>query len=108
MGEVLTAGSTIMCPHGGTVLAVPSDPKVTLGGDPIVLSTDTFTVGGCPFAPVSPHPCVLVEWQLPANKSTANSTAILTTESVGMCKSADGAVQGVALIVATQPKVTSL
>jgi hypothetical protein len=32
----------------------------------------------------------------------------LTTESVGMCKSADGAVQGVALIVATQPKVTSL
>ena len=81
MGDVLTAGSTIMCPHGGTVLAVPSDSQVTLGGDPIVLSTDTFTVGGCAFSPGAPHPCVLVEWQLPANRSTANSTAILTTET---------------------------
>src|SRR5262249_2934627 len=108
MGDLLTASATVMCPHGGTVLAVPSDSQVTMGGDPIVLSTDTFTVAGCTFAPGAPHPCVLVEWQLPAMRTTANSTAPLTTDSIGMCKAADGAVQGVAQIVATQTKAVSL
>jgi hypothetical protein len=108
MGDVLHATSTIMCPHGGTVIAVPSDFDVTLGGQPIVLQSDTFIVAGCPFVPVAPHPCVLVEWQLPAMRSTADGTGPLTTDSIGMCKAADGAVQGVAQIVATQTRASSL
>jgi len=108
VGELLTASSTLMCPHGGMVTAVPSSADVTLGGDPIVLATDTFTIAGCPFSPGSPHPCVLVQWQLTAQRSTSGQVPTLTTESVGLCMAADGAVQGPVLIQATQTRASGL
>lgn len=108
MGELLSASATLMCPHGGTVTAIPSSASVSLGGDPIVLATDTFTIAGCPFAPGAPHPCVLVQWQLPAARSTSGRVATLTTESVGLCQAADGAVQGPVLIQATQTRAAGL
>jgi hypothetical protein len=107
MGELLSASATLMCPHGGTVSAVPSSSKVTLGGDPIVLATDTFTIAGCPFMiGMVPSPCVLVQWTSPAVKCTSDSTPLLTTESVGMCQAATGAVQGSVLIQSTQTKAS--
>ena len=102
MGALLTASAQMMCPHGGMVVAIPSTPAVAAGGDPVVLMTDTFVVAGCPFAPVIPQPCVLVQWQTGAAQSTVNGVAPLTTESVGLCQGADGAVQGTVLIQATQ------
>lgn len=108
MGELLTASSQLSCPHGGMVTAIPSDPRVTAAGGPVVLESDTFLVAGCPFAPGPPHPCVLVQWQLPALRNTANGVAPLTTDSVGLCQAADGAVQGVVLIQSTQGQVQAL
>jgi hypothetical protein len=108
MGELLSASATLMCPHGGTVTAVPSSTSVTLGGDPIVLATDTFTVAGCAFTlpPAVPSPCMLVQWQSPALKCTSDGTPLLTTDSVGMCMAATGAVQGTVLIQSTQTKAS--
>jgi hypothetical protein len=108
MADLLNSSSVLMCPHGGMVTAVPSSAGVTVAGSPIVLATDTFTVAGCPFAPVVPHPCVLVQWQLTALRSTSNSVATLTNQSVGLCMAADGAVQGPVIVQATQPKVSGL
>jgi hypothetical protein len=108
MGDFLTSSSTMMCPHGGTVTPVPSNSSVTFGGDPIVLSSDSFPIGGCAFAPVSPHPCIQVQWVVSALRSTADGTAPLTTDSVGLCSAADGAVQGTVLIQATQTKASGL
>lgn len=108
MGAYLTASSTMMCPHGGTVTPIPADSSVTLGGDPIVLATDTFPIGGCAFAPVAPHPCVQVQWIVTALRATAAGAAPLTTDSVGMCLAADGSVQGPVMIAVTQPSVSGL
>jgi hypothetical protein len=109
VGHFLTSSSTLMCPHGGTVSAIPSNQRVTLGGDPIVLATDTFMVAGCAFAPGgAPHPCLQVEWQLTAQRSDCDGTSTLTLESVGMCKAGDGAVQGPVIIQATQTKAEGL
>jgi hypothetical protein len=108
MGELLSASAVLMCPHGGTVSAIPSSSKVTLGGDPIVLATDTFTVAGCAFTlPAAvPSPCLLVQWQSPATKCTSDGTPLLTTDSVGMCLAATGATQGTVLIQSTQTKAS--
>lgn len=109
MGELLSASATVMCPHGGMVSAIPANARVRLGGDPIVLESDTFLVAGCPFAPGgAPHPCMTVEWQLPAQRSRCDGAHTLTTDSIGMCKAGDGAVQGTAMIQATQTRVTGL
>ena len=107
MGDFLTTASALMCPHGGKVMAVPSDPLLTFGGSPVVLATDTWMVVGCPFVPVLPMPCLTVQWVKPALRSAANSSATLTSESVGLCLSATGPA-GPVTVVATQPQAGGL
>lgn len=107
MPGLLTTASALMCPHGGMVTAVPSSGRVTAEGAPIVLATDTFTIAGCAFAPVAPHPCVLVQWQMPAQRSTSAGVPTLTEANLGMCMAGDGAVQGPVIVQATQQKASS-
>ena len=105
----LTTASTLMCPHGGQVSAVPTNAKITLGGSPIVLSSDTFLVGGCAFNVAgAPHPCLQVQWIVTALSALADGSQPLTTASSGLCKAADGAVQGPVMIVSSQAKVSGL
>jgi hypothetical protein len=81
---------------------------VTAGGAPIVLATDTFMIASCAFSPGAPHPCVLVQWQLPAQRSTSGQVATLTDASFGLCMAADGAAQGPVIVQVTQQRSTSL
>jgi hypothetical protein len=106
VGQLLTAASTLMCPHGGMVVASPASPSVTAGGVPIVVATDTFVVAGCTFSPGAPHPCTTVEWASTDTGSRAGGAATLSTDSVGLCKAGDGAVQGPVIIQATQPQAS--
>jgi hypothetical protein len=109
MGTFLSASATLLCPHGGMVSPVPATSKIALGGDPIVLAGDTFPIGGCAFNVAgAPHPCLTVQWIVSAQRSKALQDQPLTTDSVGLCKAGDGAVQGPVSIVATQLKAGGL
>ena len=109
MGQYLDASSTLMCPHGGLVSPIPANSKVSLGGTAIVLASDTFPIGGCAFNVAGgPHPCVQVKWIVTALRATADGAQPLTTDSVGLCAAADGAVQGPAIVQTAQPKVSGL
>ncbi|MET8668162.1 hypothetical protein ABZV87_27980 [Streptomyces tendae] len=108
MSGLLTAASTLTCPHGGSVTAIPSQGRMRLNGAPVVLATDTFVIAGCPFVPVSPQPCVLVQWQLPAARGSSTAAPTLTQDSVGFCVAANGAVQGSVLIHAADTSVEGL
>lgn len=103
---LLTLGSTMTCPHGGRVMPVPAGPRPTANGAPLLLATDTYTVAGCPFIPVAPQPCVLVQWVQPSATGSGAGMPTLTEDSVGFCFAADGAMQGPVLIVAAQPAVS--
>ena len=109
MGTFLTASASLMCPHGGKVMCVPGTFQVRISGEPVVLKGDTFTVGGCAFMiGPNPHPCMTVEWSVTAQRSTMLQDEPLTTDSVGLCKAADKAVQGPVQIVSTQAGVSGL
>lgn len=108
MPGLLSTASTLMCPHGGMVTAIASQARASVGGAPLVLATDTFLIAGCAFSPGSPHPCVLVQWQLPAQRTTAAGTPTLTDASIGFCLAADGAMQGPVIVASTQQRATSL
>jgi hypothetical protein len=109
-GALLTVGSTLMCPHGGDVSAIPSGPRPTAGGVPLVLAGDTFVVAGCPFmlptAPPLPSPCLTVLWIVPDIQTTADGVPTLSESSVGLCMSPLQVPQGPVLVVVTQPQVT--
>jgi len=108
MPEFLTTAATMMCPHGGQVQPVSSNTSVMAEGAPILRSSDTFTIVGCPFIiALVPHPCVVVQWVQPAAQSTVQDPT-LTMASVGLCQAADQAVQGPVVIVSTQTSAGGL
>jgi hypothetical protein len=109
MAGLLTSSSVMMCPHGGTVSAVSSNTRVMAGGDPVLRSSDTFIVAGCPFVIVFvPHPCVQVQWVQPDARSQVLGDFTLSEESVGLCVGPDMAPQGAVLILFTQPQVSGV
>jgi hypothetical protein len=104
MAGLLNTASLLMCPHGGTVMGVPTS-TVSPGGAIALLSTDTFTIAGCLFNPGTAHPCVTVRWVQPATRVLSSNNPALTDESVGLCLAADQAVQGTVQVVSTQQQV---
>lgn len=109
MGSILSTADVLMCPHGGSVSMVSSNTRAKVGGAFIVRPGDTFIVGGCPFTLPSgtPHPCVTVQWQMPAARTKAASDNVLTRDSIGLCQAADQAVQGTVMIQQTQTRASA-
>jgi hypothetical protein len=109
MPGLLNTESVLMCPHGGTVQIISSNTRVQVGGSYAARSSDTFIIAGCPFIlGLVPHPCVQVQWVMPAERSEVMSDFTLTEASVGLCIAPDQAPQGTVLVVTTQPQVGGL
>lgn len=107
MSALITTAAVMMCPHGGTVQGVPSNPRAQAGGAPLLTASDTFVIAGCTFAiGTLLHPCVSVQWVQPAAHSTAGGNPALTMASIGLCVAADQAVQGQVQIATTQHSVS--
>ena len=105
-GFLLTSASTILCPHGGSASVSPINTSPTADGAPILVESDVHIVAGCPFnVSGNPSPCVQIAWSAGAAKAAINGTPVLVQSSVGQCKAATGAVQGVAIVASTQAKV---
>lgn len=110
MSALLTTGSSLQCPHGGTVSIVSTNTKA-MATAALALANDTFTISGCPFQiPVGtgsvPHPCVRVQWLKTNLQTKVNSVPTLSQDSQGLCLAADQVPQGPVSIVNTQPKAT--
>jgi hypothetical protein len=109
-GFVVTASSTVLCPHGGQALLTTANTEVAVDNTPALLESDVSAVAGCPFQiPVGvgtkPSPCIRIQWQAGAMQLQVNGVGVLVESSVGTCYSPEGAPQGVASIVATQTKL---
>jgi hypothetical protein len=73
------------------------------------VESDLHIVAGCAFnVSGAPSPCVTIAWSAGSAKVKVNGTPVLTQTSVGLCKNAAGAPQGVAIIGNTQTKVKAL
>ncbi|HEY4042924.1 MAG TPA: hypothetical protein VGM32_13915 [Rhodopila sp.] len=109
MPLLLTSASTMMCLHGGTVVATPGATRA-IAGAPVLRGSDTFTIVGCIFSTVAtgPHPCVSVNWVQTATRVRHQGDLALNQASVGLCLAGDQTPQGTVLIAATQASVSGL
>ncbi len=107
-GTILTTSSTITCTHGGQAILLTANTKTTVDGTPALLESDIHPVVGCPFT-IGPKysPCIRIEWAAGAAKVQINGTNVLVRSSIGKCINAEGAPQGLALIMNTQMKATA-
>ena len=102
MPALLTASSTMMCPHGGTVSATAGQSKAVADAAVLRMS-DTCTISGCSFMIGNvPSPCMTVQWVQAAAKVKAGGDFVLNEASVGLCLAATQAPQGSVLISNTQ------
>jgi hypothetical protein len=83
--------------------------KVTAGGSPVLLAADAASIVGCPFTLPGgkPQPCVTVSWSALATRVALGGPAPILESSVGLCKSAEGIVQGTVLKMAVQTRATA-
>jgi hypothetical protein len=108
-GKALTDLSTLQCPHGATIKAVPSS-RVKAAGGTLLTAADGFSVIGCPFqlptTPPTPSPCVQVVWLVPDIFCRAGPPT-LSEGSVGLCFAATGLPQGPVVVASTQQKAST-
>lgn len=104
MIPILTTSSTVMCPHGGMAQLFTSNTEAKVDGAPVLLQTDVHPIAGCPFAPVSPMPCLTIRWVTGATQTKVHQVPVLLQTSVGLCLNAAQAPQGTALVVQVQQR----
>lgn len=46
-GYLVHLGATVLCEHAGQAVPVVTNPRVTVGGQPIATFSSTYTVAGC-------------------------------------------------------------
>lgn len=105
-GFLVHVGATAICPHGGQVSVVSTNSRVLVSSQQVATTGDTYLIAGCAFnISGSPHPCVKVQWLVPASRVLVNGQAVILQTSTGICQSADQTPQGPPNIVATQMRV---
>lgn len=108
MIPILTTASTVMCPHGGQAILFTSNTEALIDGAPALLLTDVHPIAGCAFAPVTPLPCLTIQWMTGATQANVRGVPVLLQNSIGLCLNAFQAPQGTALIAQTQQKATAI
>lgn len=108
MSPILTTASTVLCPHGGQALLATTNTDMLVDGAPCLLQTDVHPIVGCPFAPVTPLPCLTLRWATAALRTTARGVPVVLQDSVGLCLNAFQAPQGPALVVQVQQKAKGI
>jgi hypothetical protein len=100
-GFLLTAGSTVMCAHGGRAVPTAPDPRVRVAGQPVATQPPPYTVAGCTLPPPAGGPCVTATWVVAAVRVRAGGQPVLLQDSVAVCAPTGTPVT----VVVTQPRV---
>jgi hypothetical protein len=101
-GFLLHVGATVLCAHGGQAQATTPNPRVRVGGQPVVTQPAPHVVAGCPFnVGGGPSPCITAQWTTAAVRVRASGQPILLMDSQAVC-----APNGTPVIIAaTQTRV---
>jgi len=85
-GFILHQGATVLCMHGGQAQATAPNPRVKVGGQPVVTQVAPHTVAGCPFVSgTNPLPCVTANWITGATRVLVGGQPVLLQDSQAVC-----------------------
>lgn len=102
------SSAVAQCTHAGSLSFTPGNKKVLVGGISVATAADVFTINACPFQVGSKkQPCMTATLASATKVKVNGSPAILSVGS-SVCKSAEQAPQGPAMITSTQTKVTAI
>jgi hypothetical protein len=102
-GFVIVANATVLCSHGGQAKPTGVMPRVTIGGQPVVVQGPPFVVSGCamPPPPSGNGPCVTAVFSTAAVRVKAGGMPVLLQDSQATCVPTGTPVS----VVFSQPRV---
>jgi hypothetical protein len=86
-GFLLHQGATVLCAHAGQAQPTVPNPRVKVGGQPIVTQPTVYTIAGCtlPPPPAGNGPCVTAQFMTSATRVMAGSLPVLLQDSQAIC-----------------------
>jgi hypothetical protein len=86
-GFVLHLGATVLCAHGGQAQPTDVQPRVLVGGQPVVTLTAAYTVAGCamPPPPSGNGPCITAQFVEGATRVFTEGVPVLLLDSQALC-----------------------
>jgi hypothetical protein len=86
-GFILHMGATVLCAHAGQAQPTAPNPRVKVGGQPIVTLPTLYTVAGCtlPPPPAANGPCVTAQFVMGATRVMAGGQPVLLQDSQAIC-----------------------
>jgi len=78
---LLTAGATVQCQHTGSASPTRPQPRVKLGGQPVVTVSSPYVVSGCKHDP----PCVSAQYVTAAARVKSGGQPLLLRGSQAIC-----------------------
>ena len=103
-GYLLTAGSVVLCAHGGIAQAATSDARVRIAGAPALTPATRSVVGGCPLPPQAGGPCVTAQWLSGTTRVTSGGLPLLLADGTSVCAPTGAPL----LVVSTQSRVRGM
>lgn len=104
-GMLYHVGATALCPHAGQVQEVPTQARVLVSGQPVVVQPGTHLVVGCPMTTPggTPQPCLTVQWLVPALRVQVMGQPVVLNTSASLCVGSPA--PGPANVIVTQMRV---
>ena len=86
-GFLLHSGATVLCMHGGQAQPTSPNPRVKVGGQPVVTQPLPYTIAGCTLLPppIANGPCVTGIWVKGALRVKVGGMPVLLQDSVATC-----------------------
>lgn len=84
-GYLLHMGATVLCMHAGQAQPITTNPRVTVGGQPITTQSCTYSIAGCTLSSVPSPPCVTAQWVVAATRVRAGGVPVLLQDSQAAC-----------------------
>jgi hypothetical protein len=98
-GMLMHVGATVICPHGGQAQPTVPNPRVTVGGQPVVYMGAPYAIAGCSFVIA---PCVTGTFVTAATRVTAGGQPVLLSTGQSVCAPTPGPMT----VIVTQTRVS--
>ncbi|WP_273652320.1 hypothetical protein [Cellulomonas fimi] len=85
-GNLVTQGATVTCAHQGQASPASASPRVTAGGQGVVLLPTPYTVAGCSYPPQSGGPDVSAQWSSGTTRVTSGGQPLAIQGGSGTCQ----------------------
>lgn len=105
-GNLLHAGVTMTCPHGGRASTATGPSDVLLDGMPMLTLASIHPVSGCPHTVSGrPQPCTSIRWRTGTRSVLIDGMPALLENSAGECFTDELVPQGAPHVAAVQQGV---